>query len=327
MRRLSLLFALALLAVSAGARTDGGSSAAEFLRISPSARGAARGDAMTAGAEGVAALHYNPAGLGYLRRAEAEAMYQHLTLDVGHGALGAALPWGDASGWGVSATYIDYGEAFRTTISMAGGAVAISNAGTFSGSDLAVGFSYGHRFGDWAIGVTARGISSHIDDASAAAVAADVGILWRHPTRPYSVGVAGKNLGSRIRFDRDREDLPALVRAGAHAGFRDETIRLSVEVEKAREENVRFLGGVEVWPSRNFALRAGYDGRLEIAEGFTGGVGFHSGDLSLDYAYIPFGKAGDNHRFGVRYDFGPARGGGGVTEEGASKPGRRGERK
>jgi hypothetical protein len=193
-----VLFCAALLASGVHASARGGANAAEFLRIGWGGRGPALGDAFTARAEGVAALHYNPAALGRIESAEIEAMYQHLPFDLGHGNLGYAGPLGAGGGWGVGATYLDYGRAARTTISTVGGVNAI-DAGSFGGADVAVGVSYGRRLGAaMAWGVTGKVVSSRIENATASAAALDAGLLLAPPGRPYRIGAVARNLGTTI---------------------------------------------------------------------------------------------------------------------------------
>lgn len=304
-RHLAAAAAFALVA-AAGAETRGGSSAGEFLRLPAGAREAAMGDAQTAGAEGLSALQHNPAGLAWAARGEVGASYQALTLDVGRGAAGLALPWGERSGWGAGLSYLDYGRTTRTTISTAGGAVTASAGGAFGiGYDLAAGVSYGRRIGEaWAWGVTARGISSRLDDASASAVAADVGLAWRPSGAPYRLGAVVRNIGTRLRYDRTSEGLPLLVRVGGSCALLGDRVVLHADVEAARNERPAALVGVEARVIDALSLRAGYDGRIESDDGLTVGLGVRHGALAIDYAYVPFGALGETHRVDLRYLFG-----------------------
>lgn len=294
---------------ASAATTGGGTSAGEFLRLGTGARGPAMGDAFTAAADGVSSLHYNPANLGRVEQTEVEASYQNLVLGSGLGQIGAAIPRGERRGWGLSVTYVEYGATNRTTLSTTGGAASAVRAGTFDGHDIAAGVSYGRGLGDWGLGATARVVSSRIDDASATAFAADLGLSYRFPRRPIEAGIVVKNLGTRLRYDRANEDLPLLVRGGLSTKIFRGRLRLSVEAEKARNERAVVLAGGEFRVGSLLALRAGYDGRADgIDDGLTFGVGVSHENLSVDYGYIPFGDFGESHRVSLRYTFSAADG-------------------
>ena len=284
---------------------DGGSNSAEFLRIAPGARSAAMGDAFTAGSEGVLALHYNPALLGTIEKAEIEGGYQNVVLDIGQGSLAYAQPLGSHAGWGLLLSYLDYGTTKKTTFA-GGAAIAAQEAGTFGGSDLSVGASFGYAFSDFGIGLSVKAVSSSIDDASSNAFAADLGLSWK-PSETYEFGVALKNIGKELQFDQQLESLPVLFRAGAAVFLFDRKLRFNADVEKVRQEELHLMTGVEYQFGKHLSLRAGWDGRNDVASGITTGVGVSMKTFSLDYAFIPAGNFGSNHRFGLRYDFGAKR--------------------
>lgn len=79
-----------------------GTSGAQFLKIGAGARSTAMGDAFVGIADDVNAVYYNPAGLGYLERAEITAMrtqwFQGMNYDFGamifpltEGSLGLSI--------------------------------------------------------------------------------------------------------------------------------------------------------------------------------------------------------------------------------------------
>ncbi|RMH58975.1 MAG: hypothetical protein D6679_03255 [Candidatus Hydrogenedentota bacterium] len=282
---------------------DAGSSAGLVLRLGSGAHGPAMGDAYTADATGIASLHYNPAGLGFTARGEAGATYQRLVLDIAQGDLGFAHPINSVSAWGISFNYIDYGKTQRVTLKD-----IINNNNpsvTFTGRDLVFGASYGRQVNSTlSLGVTAKILNSEIDNVTATAFAADVGLSYRPENLPFRLGISGQNLGTTLKFERVSEDLPALVRGGIAFDFNRVTV--AAEVEKVRKQNVTFNGGVEFRVVDMLALRGGFDGRVDSDNGWTAGLGLNIGDLAVDYAYIPFGNLGNNHRVALTYQFGPS---------------------
>jgi hypothetical protein len=208
---------------------------------------------------------------------------------------------------GAEVKYSDYGNLTRSTLTTAGAFVTVNNAGAFAAHDIAAALGLGMRMGNWSWGVSARGISSKIDNATASGFAADLGLQARPERLPVQFGFVVKNLGSSMTYDRTKEDLPLLGRIGLSTSLMSDRLRFYADVEKARNEEVAFMGGGEFILARMLHLRAGYDGRNDAGSGLTLGLGITHKDLRLDYAYIPFGDFGENHRVGLRLLFGPWR--------------------
>lgn len=300
-----LPFAFCLRAESA--QDNAGASAGATLRFSPSVRASAMGDAFTATAQGVSASHYNPAGLGWSRDHEVSLMYQDMALDIGQGAIGYSSPLGTRSAWAVLGQYVDFGSTARTVVNGAG--TAGVSSGSFAGHDIAVGLSYGSRLSSWGYGATGRIYSSDIDNVTATAFAADLGLKWEEDDSPWAFGVTIRNLGTNVKYDHVAEHLPITFRAGAAwqaLGKRDSSrfgLLLTADIQKIMEENWSGHAGAEFTFADMFALRAGYNGSVEIDNGFTVGAGFRKSGLELDYAFVPFGIVGNSHRVGIQYKF------------------------
>lgn len=300
LRFLILSFCICNFVVNAHAAQDGGGANAGItLRFSPSAYAAAMGDAFTAPARGVAAAYYNPAGLGWTREREISLMYQDVVLDVGQGSLGFASPLGERSAWAVLAQYVDFGTTQRTVVSGTSGAAS----GTFTGQDIAVGLSYGARMSSWGYGATAKVYSSSIDNATATAFAVDMGLRWQSEDGPLSFGATVRNLGTGLKYDGATERLPTTFRLGAGWQAIRKYLLITADLEKVADENWSAHAGAELTLAEMFSLRAGYDGSIELDNGFTAGAGFKTGGFELDYAFIPFGVTGNNHRVGLGYKF------------------------
>ncbi|RMH55496.1 MAG: hypothetical protein D6679_11635 [Candidatus Hydrogenedentota bacterium] len=299
---------LLLTAPPAAARPGtGGSYSAEFLRLGTGAYGAAMGDAMTAAATGVQAPHYNPAGLAWTVRNEAAASYQNLVLDINYGDLVFVHPFRTAGAMSAEVKFIDYGTIERNTLTTAGLFVSGQRVGDFGAHDLAASLGYGRAFGNLAVGANIKLVTSKLDDASATVLAGDFGLQWAFEDYPVTVGATLKNFGTKMQFDVKKESLPLLGRAGASFRLFDDKMLVNLEVEKASKEQAAILMGVEYRVVRFLDLRAGFDDRNEIQNGWTAGLGAHFGDLDFDYAFIPYGVLGNNHRVGLRYRFGPIR--------------------
>jgi opacity protein-like surface antigen len=292
----------------AAARTgDGGSTSGEFLRLSAGAHAPAVGGAMTASATGADAIFYNPAGLGWLGAGggrEVAATYQSLAGEANYGDLSVAIPAGERGGLSLGVKYVDYGSIDRTTLTTAGLFVTGNRAGSFGAHDLSASIGYGRRWTNLSVGVAGKFVSSQLDDVSATAGAVDAGFQYKLIGLPLRIGATVQNLGSSLKYDLVAEDLPLLGRVGATGTFFRDRLRIHADIEWARNESAAFMGGAEFDVASMLTVRAGYDGRNEADDSpYTVGLGFHSGALSLDYAYAPFGDLGDNHRVGLTLGF------------------------
>lgn len=305
MKRMIPPMALVLLATTfVAAGPDAGANAGAILRMGSGARIPAMGDAGVANAWGVAALHYNPAGLGVTERAEIGAMYQSLVLDIGQGEMRFAHPINHRSAWGVSLNYLDYGRTTRVTL--ADIFQDVQPSAKFSGHDLVLGASYGIRVTDQiSIGITGKMISGEIDNVTATAFAADFGLQASIPGWPVRLGVTAQNIGSSMKYDFENENLPLMVRGGIALDLFEKRVTLVTDVEKVNYQDVTAAVGVEVRLMEMMALRAGYDGRIDAGSSLTAGLGIRVADVTIDYAYVPFGRLGNSHRLGLTYQFGP----------------------
>lgn len=305
-----ILAAVCVAAIFAGGaearKAEAGTNVGNVLRIGSGARGPAMGNAYAASATGVASLHYNPAGLGFSSRAEVGAMYQALILDVQQGEVGFSHPINSTTSWGVGIGYIDYGKTQRVSL-----ADVLSNnspSTTFTGRDLVAGLSVGKELGAAvSVGATGKFLSQEIDNVSGTAFAADFGVQFRPRDLPFPVraGVTAQNIGSTVKFERAKEDLPFLVKGGLSIDLFNDHVTISADVEKVRNQEVTAGVGAEGRFMDMFALRVGYDGRIDADDGLTAGFGVKLSDLMMDYAYTPYGKLGNNHRLSLQYNFGP----------------------
>jgi hypothetical protein len=261
---------------------------------------------MPAGARGIDAVWYNPAGLAMIERRELSGSYQAMVEEISQGTLGYAQRLGERSGIAAFVSYLDYGNQDRTTLSTAGAFVTVNRAGAFEAQDLVGGIAAGRRVTEMLdVGASVKFVRSQLDNATASAFAADLGFEARlSPELPVVIGATVRNLGSDLTFDRVEEDLPLTFQFGARALLFHDRIGLYAAGERVPHEQIEVRGGIEVLPfGSTLALRAGYDGANEVDNGLTAGLGITIRNLTLDYAYIPFEKFGDNHRVALTVRF------------------------
>ncbi len=300
-RGIAVLLVLALLGAGVPARAAQAAAGAQpfsFLGLDSSARAAAMGGAYTALAADAEALHYNPAGLGFLLESEAAVMHNQYFESATQEHLSVALRPGVA----LSADVLNYGSLARTTYSSPNGGL-----GTFSIMDSALAAGAGYAFGPLSLGAAGKWLREDNDKTVGQAVAFDGGALLRLPWVPgLSVGAAGQNLGGKVRFQSGGEALPVTGRAGAAFVFPAFGHQNAVSADAVKEgsDKVRFMGGLETVAGRSLALRLGYTTRVDSGLGVSAGVGWRGEAWSVDYAIAPYGDLGLTHRVGIGFRWG-----------------------
>ena len=303
MKTMILLMAFALLLAAPAWADDPGSATAQFLKTGQGARPMGMGGAYAALAYDVNAVYWNPGGLGEVARPEVLFMHNNNYVDISNQFLGFVYPMEQYGGTlGLGVTYQDYGSMDRTVIT---GANTYASTGSFDATDLAVALGYGQRFGDgYSLGGTLKFIRSKIDSDNASAWAVDLGMLYRVPGQPLTVGVAVQNLGTKMKFISQSDKLPLNLKAGAAYEFMP-GLTLALDLNKPIDNSLRLNAGLEYWPANMFALRVGYDGMNEAGNGMTAGAGFRFQDFALDYAWVDGGDLDDAHRVSLNFVFGP----------------------
>jgi len=113
-----------------------------------------------------------------------------------------------------------------------------------------------------------------------------------------------QNLGSKMKFDVEEQEIPMVIRAGLAWRYADPDINLSFDLLKARDTDVLVLIGIESTFLKQFSLRVG--NRITSYEAFEPslGVGFSlEGQYYLNYSYMNLSDLGNTHRIGFSYHF------------------------
>ncbi len=300
-RRYGVVLLLFMAGVAAPAAGGGpGTTAADFLVIYADARPAALGGAYTALADDAAGMEHNPAGLVRARHYEISAGYTAWFEDAAFQHIAYTHPLdGDMSACGVSLLYFDAGEFVRTN------ELGLSTGQRLTARDIAASFGYGRRAGRYlAWGLSGRYIHRELEDRSAGTGAADLGVLYWTPYEPLLLGASVQNIGGSLRFIRDDEPLPLTFRAGlSYRTWLDDLLILA-DVVKVVDEEAHLAVGAEATLVGAIALRAGWRSDDSLIKGYTVGVGFTVGGVTVDYAFVPYEILGGTHRFTGSVKFG-----------------------
>ena len=301
----ALAAVLALLMGVGAARADGSAGAEpfNFLFLDANARAVAMGGAYTALATDANALLYNPAGLGLIAINEATFMHNSYAAGV-YQEYGA---YASPRGWGGSFNYLNFGNVANTTISNPGGA-GLGASGLY---DLAVSGGYGRQFDDaLSLGAEAKYIRESIAGVAGTGEAVDFGALYAAPQLPgLMLGAALQNVGPTVKFANGAENLPLNLRAGAAYSFdaAGQKSAVSFDVSKERTSSPVVAAGAETILVKAMPIRVGFTTNNNAGLGLTTGVGWIHKDLTVDYAFVPYGTLGNAQRVSVTWRWGGAK--------------------
>jgi long-subunit fatty acid transport protein len=293
-----------------------GTSSLQFLKVMPTARATAMGDAFVSLAKGADATFWNPAGLTNLQNHEMTSTLTMWLFDTKQVALAYGLPMGDWGTLGFQFQYVDFGSIEETRadavdlVVPANGA-PFFNAGltgrSFTPYSYLVGLSYARAFTEkfsaaltvkyameslWS-NQTITIVNSVTGEATSYKTYADVvlfdfGMLYKTGFRSIQIGVAAQNFGPQVKFADAAHPAPLAFRLGVSGNlfgqegllFQDNTNRLTVAYDLFQPNDYRqqMHVGAEYAFSEMLMLRAGYKYDYD-SEGLTFGGGLHT-DLS-----------------------------------------------
>lgn len=297
-RALSLILTALIIFTSATTvQADPGTTAMDFLKIGQGARAVAMGGAYTAIADDAYGLYWNPAGLGRVRKSSMTFQTNQYFADMSQNYFAMAIP-SLMGTWGMSVNMLASGDMERTTMTSGKAGQVL---GSFEARDLGISFGWGAEFSHGVtVGLSGRFLQSTIDDVSATAFAGDVG-LQIQPVNNWSIGFALRNVGTGVKFMTVEDPLPTTFNLGTALRFLPgRNLIASLDLSKPKAESFVVNMGLELTLLEHFSFRGGYS--LEgqsLSSGFTGGFGVHFGILDLDYAFVPYGKLDNTHRFGL----------------------------
>ncbi|MFC1522468.1 PorV/PorQ family protein [Elusimicrobiota bacterium] len=282
---------------------DKGTTTAGFLKLGVGGRAVAMGEAYSAVADDASALYWNTGALNHISSKTATFMHALYIESSYFDYLAYAQPINDVSAFGIGLQHLSAGSITKTDETG-------SNTGTFAPTDMAITLGYARMLRDFSIGIGAKFIQSKIID-SASAFAGDLGIM-APPLMDDKLKFAftATNIGSKMKFDVDEEDLPMAMRLGSSYRIKDEWIS-SLDIAFPKDNAAYFAFGTEyLFPVNDtwkMAARTGLNTRtMSDVDGFSGisfGLGFIYQKLLMDYAFFPLGDIGTTHRisFSLRF--------------------------
>jgi tetratricopeptide (TPR) repeat protein len=269
-----------------------------------SARALAMGSAFVGVADDSSALLWNPAGLGVMKEGQLALHTDSWLVGTFQESLVVGMPAGNMGGFGVMASYLDYGTFQGRDASGNITSNYTANKAGFSlgwGKLLAPGFS---------MGLALNGTQQAVLGNSYLLAAGSLGLLF--------------DIDPHLRFgtaliDFGGNQAQGWVTSAIRAGFSYKTsfssshsFLLSLGGTLEPQGVDRLEVGAEYAFRSQYFLRVGYDyyfqdNLIEGIQGFTAGAGIRLGDLQLDYAYLPYGDLGTSNQISLSYLFPQAK--------------------
>ncbi len=287
-----------------------GTTAANFLKFSQSAREAALAGAYSALADDSNAVFSNPGALANVEKTEIGLGFTSYIQDSKMGLVSYARDFKDGKlGMGLSLLSITGIE--KRGLSDTPG--IIPDSGNFSSSDMAFFLSYAKKnvfpnmVDNLNGGINLKYISSKIDIYSASALAVDIGFIYKYSDKT-NLAFSVFNLGTKMKYDQDSDNLPLNIKAGMAYKWKEKTNFLAEVSEYIYDEKLYPSIAAEHQIREGFVLRAGYKfgydtSNLGSLVGLSAGFGIRVSDIGFNYAYIPFGDLGNVHRFDFQMKF------------------------
>ncbi len=209
-------------ALTAGTVRSQGTAGAAQLLIPVGAETVALSGTNVGTVAGVDALYTNVAGLArHSSGFQGTVSTTTYIADIDIMYAGMVVAMGETGTFGMTIKSLDFGDIPKTT------ALAPEGDGqTFSPSFFTATAGFARAFSDRVnVGVSGKLISETIEETTATGMALDVGVQYRFPNQPLTLGVAMKNVGSRMHYDGINLDID-MVPVDSESGSGTESFRI-----------------------------------------------------------------------------------------------------
>lgn len=288
-----------------------GTSAGQFLKVMPSPRGAALGEAYSSLVGDASAIDWNPAGLINIEGQSLFMTHSVYLAETSMNYVAYAQNAGEVGAWGMAAKHFSAGSMDRTDENAV-------EMGSFSPYDLAlsVGFAcYITGFNRdpeerFILGATGKLVRSKIL-ASDNTISSDIGLLFPYIfDNKFRLSMAALNIMGSLRHDKEEAPLPLVLKVGSVTHL---ARYLDIMVDFAQpNDNYPWLAlGSELripfGKKTAVALRAGFNTRSVTDNDGLRNIGLGAGlryDIySIDYSFSPHGDLGAAHRMSLTLSY------------------------
>lgn len=317
------------------AQNKTGTTIGQFLKIEPSSRVVALGNAGASLSGEISNIFYNPASLGRLQGADIQFTFNKWLADISYNYMAAGINIDGVGTFALVGTLLNSGEMKVRTVEN-----PLGTGELFKVSNFALGLGYGLMLTDRvSVGMQVNYINESIWHSSLSAVGLNLGVQYQVVEGGLTLGASVSNFGARSAYDgrdlylnydfdpdkygdnnklpaelrTDYFNLPTLFRAGVSYWFDfGDNYKLLIAADAVHpNDNDQYINlGSELSLLKMFSLRAGYRNLLlPDSEGglvLGGGVQTNyneSGSVRFDYAYADYGRLSETHRLTLSIGF------------------------
>lgn len=333
--KFAAIFIMLLISRELYGQSKVGTTIGQFLKIEPSSRLVAIGNAGTSLSGEASSAFYNPASLGRLEGIDVQFTYNQWLADIKYNYAIAAINVNEIGTFAIQLISLNSGDIEITTVEKESGSNLYYNVTNF-----ALGVAYGVMLTDRvSAGIAVNYLQETIYNSSLSNIALNFGVQYKSAIEGLTIGASVSNFGPRASYDGrdiyfnydadpakygDHPRIPAELRMGSYGLptlFRVglsylikvsdwSKLIVSSDAIHSNDNSERINIGGE-WSFLNtFAIRGGYrdlfledlEGGLVLGAGVK--VGFsETSIISFDYAWADYGKLNKTHRFTVGIHF------------------------
>ena len=332
MRKLIILIILQALIYPVAFGQIGGENTFDFMSLTNSARMAALGGNQVAINDSLDlnVSYNNPSLLKPDMKNQLAINYVDYFAGVNYGyaaySFGTPLP----GNVGVGMHYINYGKFIEAL------ATGEKTGATFNAAEYALNIIWSNNYKQFTYGINLKPILSSFESYQSIGFAADLGITHFSKNQNTVVALVARNIGTQITTYYDgaqKESIPFDLQFGISQKLAHAPIRLAATMQHLQkwdlaqptEDNTgsstvytedkftkkfmrHLLLGVELLPSPNFTIRAGYNYQLRqemkldakmSTVGFSWGFGFRISRFAISYGSARYHLAGSSNLISV----------------------------
>lgn len=314
MKKLAALIISLILSTGPLFAASPGTTAMNFLKIEAGAKAAGMGGAFSAAADDASAVWWNPAGLYKQKTKQVSFMHLSWFESINYQFAAYVHPLEKYGTLGVGVSYLSMGSIDSYDN------YGLKLDSSLSASDMALFLSYARKLYGIEGGVSVKYLKEDLAGDSAQALAFDAGLIYRLKTgyssgllgRQLSIALSAQNLGQSVKFQEKSDPLPLIYRLGLAQDFFGETATLALDLNFPNDDKFYLTSGLDYRITEWVSLRGGYRYKADklgedVQPGFTCGLGIGNEDISVDYAFVPYGDLGTTHRLGLNFRFGRAK--------------------
>ncbi len=295
-----------------------GITTAEFLKIGVGARANAMAESFAAVGGDAFSLFYNPAGITQFDKNEIALSHSTWFVGLQHDFIGAVYHLDKQNSIGVSAVSLQSDDMPVTTEYAPTGTGAY-----FKYGDLAVAATYARKMtNQFSFGISVRYVYETLGEVRMNGVLIDLGTYYWTGLGTTRFAVAVSNFGGQLTPTGSVDLIdgttvskfqsfspPTIFRIGfAFEPYQDESNKLttSAQLNHPADNSENISLGAEYSFRESFFLRGGYrinvdEQKFSVGAGVRANVGFAG--VAFDYAFTPYERLGDVHRFSLNLDF------------------------